>query len=184
MGSVVGQLGKIVGCRVVGISGSDNVKELLDNGFDEVINYKKFNNNAEELKKAIEKACPKGVDIYYDNVGGFILDAATLALNNRGRITFCGAISSYNAEEPETGLRLSTLHVVRELRTQGFIVYSYSDKFPEATEKLTQWIKEGKIKVFETKFQGIESIPKALQSLFTGEKIGKVIVDLCENKAM
>ena len=130
------------------------------------------------MKHAIDEACPKGVDIYFDNVGGFILDAATLAMNNKGRISFCGAISSYNEDKPETGLRLSTIHVVRELKTQGFIISSYMKQFPEGTAKLAQWTLEGKIKAMETKFQGLESIPRELQSLFTGEKIGKVVVDL------
>ncbi|EFC47567.1 hypothetical protein NAEGRDRAFT_31511 [Naegleria gruberi] len=178
VGSVVGQIGKILGCRVVGISGNDNVKELLENGFDAVINYKKFNNNVNELKKAIDEECPKGVDCYFDNTGGFILDAVTLAMNCKGRISFCGAISSYNEQNPETGLRLSTIHVVRELKTQGFIISSFMPRFQEGTAQLVQWLLQGKLKAFETKFTGLENIPKALQSLFTGEKSGKVVVDL------
>lgn len=199
VGSIVGQIAKhVIGCkRVVGISGQTSpevIQQLRENGFDEILNYKDYNNNVEQLKQALEKACPEGIDCYFENVGGFVQDVVTLCMNKFGRIAFCGAISSYNNNLPSgestntttseleqkygLGLRLTSIHVVRELRTQGFLVNSYSKQFGEATQKLVQWYREGQLKVFETKEKGMHRIPHAMQRLFTGEKTGKVVVDL------
>ncbi|KAG2387644.1 hypothetical protein C9374_001238 [Naegleria lovaniensis] len=207
VGSVVGQIAKrVLGCkRVIGISGQTSpqvVQQLLENGFDQILNYKDYNNSVSELKQALEQACPEGIDCYFENVGGFILDAVSLCMNKFGRIAFCGAISSYNNNLPSEeqgatgtcttfeqqdanlqekyglGLRLTSIHVVRELKTQGFLVNSYSKQFGEATQQLVQWTRSGQLKVFETKEKGMHRIPHAMQRLFTGEKTGKVIVDL------
>ena len=185
VGSVVGQLAKLKGCHVIGISGSDqNAKQLKELGFDEIINYKLYHNDMEQLKQAILKACPNqtGVDMYYDNTGGWIMDAVTLAMNHNGRICFCGAISQYNKQadvkgQQDMGPHLSFIYVTRELKMQGFVVGSFSDRFEEATKQLSDWVLEGKLKVLETREKGIEHIPNAIAKLFTGEKIGKMIVD-------
>ncbi|EFC35990.1 predicted protein [Naegleria gruberi] len=180
VGSLVGQLAKIKGCKVIGISGStENVQHLKDLGFDEIINYKDFNNDTNALKEAIEKAAlPKtGVDCYFDNVGGFVLDAVTLSMNRYGRISCCGSISEYNGQK-DLGPRLNSVYVVRELKIQGFIVGSFYHRLDEGVKAMTKWVLEGKLKVLESKVAGLENIPKALIKLFTGDKVGKMIIDV------
>ncbi|KAL9648246.1 hypothetical protein ABK040_009250 [Willaertia magna] len=181
VGNMVGQIAKIKGCHTVGITGSDDKIELLKSiGFDEVINYKHCNKDILKLKELIEKTCPKGVDCYFDNTGGFILDAVTLCMNVGGRIAFCGAISSYNEEklDADTGPRLSSLYVIRRLKGIGFLVYEFEEEYPKANEDLIRWVNEEKIKVLETKEKGFENIPKAFVKLFTGEKLGKIVIEM------
>ncbi|KAL9650001.1 hypothetical protein ABK040_003119 [Willaertia magna] len=184
VGSIVGQLAKIFGCFVIGISGTEEIKE--ENIYDKVINYKDFKDTF-SLQKEIQKNSPNGgVDIYFDNVGGYILDAAILSMNRYGRISYCGSITSYNAtsggggsnnSEKDFGPRLNSVFVVRELMGKGFLVSSYMNRLSEANSNLVKWIKEGKIKVVETKEYGFENIPKGFLKLFTGEKIGKMVID-------
>ena len=174
VGSVVGQIGKIVGCRVVGIAGTDEKVEMLKSkfGFDEGINY----NTTKDMQKAIAKACPQGVDIYFDNVGGPISDAVHRNMNQFGRIVVCGAISLYNATELPTGPRVEGFLIKKSALMQGFIVSDFSDKFPEGAQQLGQWLKEGKLTHEETVVEGFESIPEAFIGLFTGKNKGKMIV--------
>lgn len=175
VGVVVGQIAKIQGCRVIGIAGSDEKTELLKTefGFDEAINYKTTTN----IKKAITKLCPDGVDIYFDNVGGEISDAVISNINFHARIPLCGQISLYNTTEIPMGPRLQPMLLTRSVLMQGFIVSNYQSRFPEGIQHLAKWITEGKLKFTETKVQGFNQLPTALLGLFKGENTGKMIVE-------
>ena len=174
VGSTVGQIGKILGCRVVGIAGTDEKVELLKSkfGFDEAINY----NTTKNMTKAIAEAAPDGVDVYFDNVGGSISDAVHRNINQFGRIVVCGAISLYNATELPMGPRVEGFLIKKSTLMQGFIVSDFSDKFPEGIQQLGQWLTEGKLTYEETVMEGFESIPQAFINLFTGKNKGKMIV--------
>jgi len=175
VGMVVGQIAKINGCRVIGIAGSDKKIKTLkeDFGFDEVINYKTTKN----IKEAIAQCCPKGVDIYYDNVGGEISDAVIANINFNARIVLCGQISLYNSIEIPVGPRLQPILLTKSVLMQGFIIGNYKSHFHEGMEQMGQWIKEGKLKSNETIVRGFNKLPKALLGLFKGENIGKMIVE-------
>jgi NADPH-dependent curcumin reductase CurA len=175
VGMVVGQIAKIHGCYVVGIAGSDKkVKSLKEEfGFDDAINYK----TTTDMKQAIAKACPKGVDIYYDNVGGEISDAVISNINFHARIVLCGQISLYNTTEVPIGPRLQPRLLTRSVLMQGFIVGNFKNDFPEGTKHLTQWLKEGKLHYSETIVHGFDQLPKAFLGLFKGENMGKMIVE-------
>lgn len=176
VGSVVGQIGKILGCHVVGIAGTDEKVEMLKSkfGFDKAINY----NTTKDMKKAIAEAAPNGVDIYYDNVGGSISDAVYRNINQFGRIINCGAISTYNATEVPTGPRVEGFLIKKSALMQGFIVSDFSDKFAEGAQQLGQWLKEGKLTHEETVVEGFESIPQAFIDLFSGKNTGKMIIKI------
>lgn len=174
VGSIVGQIGKILGCRVVGIAGSDEKVEMLKSkfGYDDAINY----NTTKDMSEAIAALCPNGVDVYYDNVGGPISDAVHRNINQFGRIIVCGAISLYNATELPMGPRVEGFLIKKSALMQGFIVSDFSDMFAEGAQKLGQWLKEGKLTYEETVIEGFESIPQAFIGLFTGKNKGKMIV--------
>lgn len=174
VGVVVGQIAKILGCRVIGIAGSDEKLTLLKEefGFDQAINYK----TTTDIRKAIADACPHGVDIYFDNVGGEISDAVIYNLNNHARIALCGQISLYNNETVAMGPRLQSLFVSKSVMIQGFLVGNYQSDYPEAIQHLAEWIKEGKLKYTETVVDGFDQLPTALLGLFKGENTGKMIV--------
>ena len=176
VGLVVGQIAKIHGCHVVGIAGSDEKIKLLKEkyGFDDAINYKTVTN----LKAAISKSCPKGVDIYFDNVGGEISDAVISNLNFHARITVCGQISLYNSAEIPVGPRLQPMLLTKSVLMQGYIVSNYQSQFPEALGHLAKWVKEGKIKFEETIVHGFDQLPTAFLKLFKGANIGKMIVEV------
>jgi len=176
VGSVVGQIGKILGCRVVGIAGTDEKVELLKSkfGYDEAINY----NTTGNMTKAIAEACPNGVDVYFDNVGGEISDSAHANINRFGRIIVCGAISTYNETEIPTGPRVEGLLIKNSVLMQGFIVSNYAEKFPEGMQKLSQWLSEGKLTYSETIVEGFDQIPQAFIDLFDGKNTGKMIVKI------
>jgi NADPH:quinone reductase len=175
VGMVVGQIAKMQGCRVVGIAGSDAKVKLLkeDFGFDEVINYKTTTN----ICQAIAAACPKAVDIYYDNVGGEISDAVISNINFNARIVLCGQIALYNSTEIPVGPRLQPMLLTRSVLMQGFIVGNYQSIFSEGSMNLAAWVKEGKIKYKETIVKGFDQLPAALLGLFEGLNIGKMIVE-------
>jgi len=175
VGTVVGQIAKIYGCSVIGIAGSDKKIKMLkeDFGFDEVINYKTTKN----IKEAIAQCCPKGVDIYFDNVGGEISDAVITNINFNSRIVLCGQISLYNNTEVPVGPRLQPMLLTRSVLMQGFIIGNYANRFQEGTERLAQWVKEGKLKSTETILHGFDKLPTALLGLFKGENTGKMIVE-------
>lgn len=175
VGMAVGQIAKIQGCYVVGIAGSDEkIKSLKKGfGFDDAINYK----NTADMKKAIAKACPKGVDIYFDNVGGEISDAVISNINFHARIPLCGQISLYNATEVPIGPRLQPILLTRSVLMQGFIVSNFQEHFPEGIKHLAHWLKEGKLQYSETIVHGFEKLPDAFLGLFSGKNTGKMIVE-------
>lgn len=174
VGSVVGQIGKIMGCRVVGIAGTDEKINRIQKefGFDAGINYKTTKN----LKKAITEACPDGIDVYFDNVGGEILDASLLNMNRYGRVINCGAISLYNVTEVPKGPRMEPLLIKKSILMQGFIVRDFVKDFGPAQKQLATWIAEDKLKSMETVVEGFENIPQAFIDLFNGKNKGKMIV--------
>jgi NADPH-dependent curcumin reductase CurA len=174
VGMVVGQIAKIQGCRVIGIAGSDDKIDMLKEefGFDDAINYK----TTTDMKKAIAKACPKGVDVYFDNVGGDISDAIMVNLNFQARVVICGQISLYNSTETPMGPRLQPILLTRSVLMQGFIVSDFQSDFPEGIQHLVSWIKEGKLNFKETVVHGFDKLPEALLGLFKGDNTGKMIV--------
>ena len=175
VGMAVGQIATIQGCYVVGMAGSDEKIKLLKEefGFDDAINYK----TTPDIKKAISAACPKGVDIYFDNVGGEISDAVISNINFHARIPLCGQISLYNSTETPTGPRLQPMLLTRSVLMQGFIIGNFQSEFPEGIKQLATWVKEGKLKSTETIEHGFEKLPQALLGLFKGDNTGKMIVE-------
>ncbi|MEI2736812.1 MAG: NADP-dependent oxidoreductase [Rhodoblastus sp.] len=174
VGSLVGQIAKIKGCRVVGIAGGADKCAWLKSelGFDEAVDYKAGN-----LYAALKAAAPKGIDVYFDNVGGEILEACLPLMNMRGRIACCGAVSAYDGAPPAAGPRgLPGLLVVKRIRMQGFIVMDYYDERAAALADLQQWVAEGKLKVQEDVIEGLENTPAALIGLLAGENRGKRMV--------
>jgi NADPH-dependent curcumin reductase CurA len=177
VGSLVGQIGKIKGCRVVGLAGSDDKCGWLtkDLGFDAVINYKK-----EKVLAALKQHCPKGIDIYFDNVGGEILDAALALINLHARIPLCGMISQYTATAPPAGpSNLSRLIMCRG-RMEGFLVTDYLSRAGEAIPELMKWMKEGRLKFRVDVVPGLEHAPRAINRLYDGTNTGKLIVKVSE----
>ena len=176
VGSIVGQIGKILGCRVIGIAGTDEKVELLKSkyGFDEGINY----NTITDIKEAITSLCPEGVDIYFDNVGGQITDGVLANINKFARLIICGSISVYNQTEIPVGPRVETLLIKTSALMQGFIVGNYTTRFPEAMTQLSTWLKEGKLTYSETITEGFDQLPQAFIDLFEGKNIGKMIVKI------
>lgn len=174
VGSTVGQIGKIRGCHVVGIAGSDEKLALMKDkfGFDEGINYK----TTDDMTKAIAKACPHGVDVYYDNVGGNILDAALNNINKNGRVINCGAISLYNEKEVPQGPRHEGILVKKTVLMQGFLVRDHAKDFGNAIQQLAQWLQEGKITHEETIVEGFKNTPQAFLDIFKGKNKGKMVV--------
>jgi NADPH-dependent curcumin reductase CurA len=174
VGSVVGQIGKIMGCRVVGIAGTEEKVEMLksDFDFDAAINY----NTTSNMRKAIAAACPDGVDVYFDNVGGSISDAVLVKINKFARIIVCGAISIYNETSLPQSLSVQPFLIKNSALMQGFIINDYAAKFPKARIQLSQWLAEGKIKNTETMVEGFDQIPLAFMDLFEGKNKGKMVV--------
>lgn len=180
VGSAVGQIAKIKGAHVVGIAGSDDKIDYLKNElqFDEAINYK----TADDIQKALADACPNGVDVYFDNVGGPISDAVMNLLNEFARIPVCGAISSYNAENEadDMGPRVQSKLIKTKSLMQGFIVSDYADRFSEGAKQLAEWLKDGKLHYEETITEGFENIPDAFLGLFKGENKGKQLIKVSD----
>jgi len=174
---LVGQIGKILGLRVIGIAGGpDKVEFLKKLGFDVAIDYK----NTKDIHAAIAEAAPHGVDVYYDNVGGTISDGVTQNLNRFGRVILCGAISGYNATEVELGPRLNWIYISRSIKLEGFIVTQWLSDFPAGIHQMAVWIKEGKLQFHETVRHGLENTPKAFVEMLTGENTGKMIVHVAD----
>lgn len=176
VGTVVGQIGKLMGCTVVGLTGSDEKVDLLKSkfNFDHAINYKTTPN----LKEAIKTACTKGVDIYYDNVGGEISDAVLANINKYARLPVCGAISLYNKTEVPVGPRLQPIILTKSATMRGFIIGDLVEKFPAATKQLTSWLKADKLTFSETIVEGFNNIPQAFIDLFEGKNKGKMLVKI------
>jgi len=176
VGSVVGQIGKIMGCRVIGIAGTDEKVEQLKSkfGFDDAINYK----TTDDMSKAIQEAAPNGVDIYFDNVGGEISDAVMFNLNRLARLVVCGSISGYNDTERSVGPRMQWKLIATSSLMKGFTIGDYADDFPQGTEMLTKWLAEEKLVYTETIVHGFDQIPQAFMDLFEGKNDGKMIVKI------
>ena len=177
VGSITGQIAKIKGCRVVGTAGTDAKCEWIKGelGFDAVINYKK-----QKVADALGDACPDGIDVYFDNVGGETLDAALARINQRARVVLCGAISVYNQTEPPPGPSNYLNLVLRSARMEGFIVIDFIPRFSEGAMQLAQWVMEGKIKHREHIVDGLENAPRAVRKLFDGTNDGKLIVKIAD----
>lgn len=176
VGSVVGQIGKILGLRVVGIAGTDEKIETIKSkfGFDAGINY----NTTENMSDAIAKACPDGVDVYFDNVGGEISEAVLFNINKFSRTVNCGAISVYNETELPTSISVQPFLVKKSSSMQGFVVIDFADKHAEGMKQLATWLKEGKLTYNETIVEGFDNIPQAFLDLFEGKNTGKMVVKI------
>jgi NADPH-dependent curcumin reductase CurA len=176
-GSIAGQIAKIKGCRVVGIAGSDEKCAWVTNklGYDACINYR-----TDDVAARLRETCPNGVDVFFDNVGGEILNAVLALINLRARIALCGAISTYNTPEPLPGPSNYRQLIVQRGRMEGFIILDYIDRFPEAQLQMASWVVDGKIQHAEDVVAGLENAPAALNRLFTGANTGKVIVKVSE----
>jgi NADPH-dependent curcumin reductase CurA len=176
-GSVVAQIARLQGCRVVGIAGGREKCEWLRSAckLDAVIDYK-----LENLQQRIAEHCPGGVDVFFDNVGGQTLEVAIAQMADFGRIVLCGAIASYNDTAPQPGPRNMMLLVTRRLRMQGFIVLDYLHRANEAIDALATWVMAGEIAWREDIQEGFENIPVTLQRLFTGSNVGKQLLKLAD----
>ena len=174
VGLLVGQIARIKGCRVVGIAGGAAKGALLmkDYGFDAVVDYK-----AGDTRRALRAACPDGIDVYFDNVGGDIFEAALFNMRNHGRIACCGAVSSYDGAAPPHGPRgVPGLIVTRRLAVTGFVVMDFYDEKDAALAELKGWVDSGQLKVAEDIIDGLEQLPAALIGLLAGENVGKRMV--------
>lgn len=176
VGSVVGQLGKIIGCHVAGSAGSDEKVALLTDefGYDAAFNYK----TSDSLLHSVKEACPKGVDVLFENVGGEQMEAVLWSMRDFGRIALCGMIADYNAEEPPPGPRGMMLMVGRRITMRGFIVTDHPETCEEYVVKAIQWVTDGKLKYRETIAEGVENAPQAFIELLKGGNTGKQIVQL------
>ncbi|XP_006652471.1 2-alkenal reductase (NADP(+)-dependent)-like [Oryza brachyantha] len=173
VGQLVGQFAKLMGCYVVGSAGSDDKVTLLKEkfGFDEAFNYKK----EKDLNLALKRCFPEGIDVYFENVGGAMLDAVLLNMRVRGRVAACGMISQYNLDRPDPIHNLTAI-ITKRLRIEGFIVSDHYDKYREYEEKVARYVKEGKIAYVEDVTEGLENAPAALIGLFSGRNVGKQVV--------
>jgi NADPH-dependent curcumin reductase CurA len=176
VGSIAGQIGKIMGCRVIGIVGTDEKAELIKTkfGFDAAINYK----TSPDIETAIAKICPAGVDIYFDNVGGVISDGVIANINKYGRIAVCGSISNYNDTEAQTSPSLLPIVVYKFLSIKGFLIGDWAERFPEGMAQLALWLKADKLKYSETIVNGFNKLPEAFIGILQGKNIGKMIVKI------
>ncbi|GKV04394.1 hypothetical protein SLEP1_g16552 [Rubroshorea leprosula] len=173
VGQLVGQLAKLTGCYVVGSAGSKEKVDLLKNkfGFDEAFNYKEEH----DLNAALKRYFPEGIDIYFENVGGKMLDAVLLNMRIHGRIAVCGMISQYNIDKPEGVSNLMNI-VYKRVRVEGFVVFDYLQQYSKFLDTLISYIKDGKITYVEDIAEGLESGPAALVGLFSGRNVGKQVV--------
>jgi NADPH:quinone reductase len=178
VGTIVGQIAKIKGCRVVGIAGGDDKCAYLTEelGFDAAINYK----TVENLRNKLKNACPNGVDVYFDNVGGAVSDAVMTLINFQSRTIICGQISQYNLEKPPLGPRVAGQLLTTSSLMKGFIVSDFAKDHKEALIQLSQWVKEGKIQYRENIVSGFENTVDAFLGLFRGDNIGKQLVKVSE----
>jgi len=178
VGSVVGQIAKLNGCRVVGFAGTDEKTDWLTDevGFDAAINY----NETDDYGAALENAAPGGVDVYFDNVGGPITDAVFTKLNLDARVAVCGQIAHYNDEEVPTGPRKLPQLIAPRAKVQGLLITDYATRFEKANERLTTWVENGDLVHRESIVEGLENAPDAFFGLFSGDNIGKQVVRVAE----
>ena len=173
VGQTVGQVAKQLGCRVVGIAGGKEKCDFVVNelGFDACIDYK-----TGSVRDGLKEHCPQGVDVYFDNVGGDILDTVLTRINMKARIVICGAISQYNNTTPVKGPANYLSLLVNRARMEGMVVFDYADRYHVGVAALAGWLKEGKIKSKEDVVQGLENFPRALTMLFEGKNFGKLVL--------
>jgi len=173
VGSLVGQIGKIAGCRVVGIAGSDEKCRWLteDLGFDAAVNYK-----GGSLARTLRRACPSGIDVVFENVGGDVFDASLMLINRRARVVLCGMIAQYNEMVPPPGPRFLVNVLTQRARVEGFIVMDYAARYAEAFDALGRWMAEGRLRYRADVVPGLEQAPAAVNRLFEGGNTGKLIV--------
>jgi NADPH-dependent curcumin reductase CurA len=176
VGATVGQIAKLKGCRAVGIAGGPEKCAMLidDFGFDDAIDYK-----GGELLPALREKCPDRVNVYFDNVGGDVLDAVLARLARKARIVICGAVSQYNASSMSGPSNYMAL-LVRRARMEGFVVFDYADRYAEAAREMAGWMAEGKLTSREDVVSGIETFPDTLLKLFRGENKGKLCLEVAE----
>jgi len=178
VGSIVGQIAKIKGCTVVGIAGgADKCKYVVENlGFDACIDYRN-----EDVKERLKQECPKGLDVYFDNVGGEILDAALGRLRMHARVVICGAISQYNNKVSVKGPANYLSLLVNRATMQGMVVFDWAERYGEASQQMGEWMAEGKLKTREDVYEGIENFPETYNRLFSGDKLGKLVLKVMED---
>jgi NADPH-dependent curcumin reductase CurA len=173
VGTAVGQIAKLKGCRVVGVAGSSEKIEFLTSelGFDSGINYK-----TDDIYNGLKESCPDGIDVYFDNVGGTTTDAVFALINVHARMAICGQISQYNLTEPEQGPRVLWNLIVKRAKVPGMLVTDFADRYGEAIRELYGWVGEGKLKYRERITEGIENAPTAFIEMLNGANLGKQLV--------
>jgi NADPH-dependent curcumin reductase CurA len=177
VGQTVGQISKQLGCRAVGIAGGREKCDFVINelGFDDCIDYKN-----EDVKEGLKRACPQGVDVYFDNVGGEILDSVLTRIRMHARIIICGAISQYNNTTPVKGPSNYLSLLVNRARMQGMVVFDYAPRYGEAVQAISGWLREGRFKTREDVVEGLQKFPDALLMLFEGKNFGKLVLRVAE----
>lgn len=176
VGSVVGQIAKLKGCRVVGIAGGEQKCRWIEElGFDAAIDYK-----SESVPEGLKRHCPDGIHVYFDNVGGEILDAALARLARHARVVICGAVSQYNNIDSMRGPSNYMSLLVNRARMEGFVVIDYMGRYPEAMREMGGWIAEGRLQAREDVVEGFERFPEALRKLFEGENVGKLVLKVAD----
>ncbi|MFI8379965.1 NADP-dependent oxidoreductase [Leeuwenhoekiella sp. NPDC079379] len=176
VGTIVGQIGKINGCKVIGVAGSDEKVEMLKSkfGYDVAINY----NTTSDMNAAIAEAAPNGVNVFFDNVGGPIFDAVMANIARNAHVVLCGAIADYNKKEIPTGPRVNTAIIKNSVTMSGFTLGDFRSDFPEGVQKLAGWLSSGKLEYEETIVEGFDNIPQAFLDLFDGKNKGKMVVKI------
>jgi len=174
VGSIVGQIAKLKGCRAIGVTGTDEKVDYLVNelGFDGAFNYK----TSADYAAALTELCPQGIDCYFDNVGGAVTDAILPLMNRFGRVAICGLISEYNADRAEPGPRLLRPILLKQLPVEGFVFARFQSRWTEGVAQITQWLGEGRLKYREEIVDGFTKLPRALIGLLKGQNIGKMLV--------
>jgi NADPH-dependent curcumin reductase CurA len=177
VGQLVGQIAKIKRCRVIGIAGgAEKCRFIVDElGFDAAIDYK-----SEDVRAALREHCPDRIDVYFDNVGGEILDIVLTRLARHARIVICGSISQYNNEGPAHGPANYMSLLVDRARMEGFLVFDFASRYPEAMQEMAGWIAGGRLRSLEHIVAGIDTFPETLLTLYSGENFGKLILDVSE----
>ena len=173
VGQIVGQIGKIMGCRVIGTAGSDSKVQYIveELGFDSGINYKTQN-----VVEALDEECPEGIDVYFDNVGGLVTDAVMDRLNIRARIAVCGQISQYNLKEPDLAPRNLGILTRSQAKMEGFLVFAYENRYDEGLNMMAKWIKEDRLRYKEDVVEGLENAPRTFIGMLNGENFGKTLI--------
>ena len=181
VGATVGQVARIKGCRTVGIAGGAAKCDYVVNelGFDACIDYK-----SGSVKDGLREHCPQGVDVYFDNVGGEILDTVLTRINRKARIVICGAISQYNNTTPIKGPANYLSLLVNRARMEGIVVFDYADRYHLGVQEMAQWMREGKLKSKEDIVDGLETFPESLLKLFTGENFGKLVLRVAQRNSV